>query len=108
LVTNQDSHTTTVVALTKEAGSPGISREELGLGWPPQVYSLSHVAIPFPPNDPLYGEEGRIKGTRIPKIGAWHPRGEKGILKISAAQFMRIRYNPFYAYLQKRLEKDIP
>jgi pimeloyl-ACP methyl ester carboxylesterase len=28
---------------------------EIGLSWPEGLYSLAHVALPFPPRDPLYG-----------------------------------------------------
>ena len=29
----------------------------LGLPYPPGIFSLSHLAIPIPPNDPLYGTQ---------------------------------------------------
>ena len=32
-------------------------RWPLGLSWPRDVFSLSHVAIPFPPSDLAYGRE---------------------------------------------------
>lgn len=29
----------------------------LNIAWPQDMYSLSHVAVPFPMNDSLYGRE---------------------------------------------------
>lgn len=41
---------------SKTPFSKGISKTHaLGLEWPAGVLSLSHVALPFPPDDPLYG-----------------------------------------------------
>ena len=33
----------------------------LAQSWPQDVYSLSHVAVPFPPDDDLYGREPGVK-----------------------------------------------
>ena len=33
---------------------------DLGLAWPPGVYSLSHVAVNFPPDDPIKNSPGGI------------------------------------------------
>jgi alpha-beta hydrolase superfamily lysophospholipase len=75
------------------------------LRWPAQIYSLSHIALPFRPDDPVYGagafgEDGQSTGIAL---GALAPRGERGILQLSADYFMRTRYNPFFAYQAERL-----
>ena len=73
-----------------------------GLAWPAGVHSLSHVALPFSPDDPLYGvSEGRPSpGIRL---GAVALRGERGVVPIPAADMLRLRWNPFYPYLEERL-----
>lgn len=73
----------------------------LDLYWPEDIYSLTHVALPFPPGDTLYGgqPDGQSPGIQL---GALALRGERGVLQISAAQMLRLRWNPFYPYLEQR------
>lgn len=75
-----------------------------GLSWPEGIYSLSHVALPFPPDDPLYGNGlGLDKRGAVYQIGNINLRGEKDVLPISPVDQLRLRWNPFYSYLQKRV-----
>ncbi|MEE8521726.1 MAG: alpha/beta hydrolase, partial [Gemmatimonadota bacterium] len=110
LVTNAARHTGVVVARTRRAG-PGVGplwmERELDLVWPDGVYSLSHVAIPFPPDDPVYGARDRARGTSPLNLGALDLRGERGVFGVSMDQIMRLRYNPFFPYLRARLEAMI-
>ena len=55
VVTNGSADTRDVEARTAEPGSLTVTRRPLGLAWPPEVFSLTHVALPFAANDPLYG-----------------------------------------------------
>ncbi len=73
----------------------------LDLQWPADVISLSHVALPFPPDDPLYGIHPPADGDRL-FLGQLALRGERGLLKISSDWVLRLRYNPFYDYLENR------
>jgi len=67
------------------------------LEWPLGVYSLSHIAFPFPDFDPLYGNGKSAKSSDAGLVlGAITPRGELGVLSLSPAFFMRTRYNPFF------------
>ncbi len=76
---------------------------DLGLEWPRGFYSLSHVAIPFPPDDPVYGFlPNTAESFGIP-LGMLEARGERGLLSIPADQFNRLRSNPFFAYIEQRL-----
>lgn len=72
--------------------------EESPFRWPPEIYSLSHVALPFSPDDPIYGKK---KESGI-SLGHLDLRGEKGALRISGNDMMRLRWNPFYRYLESR------
>jgi alpha-beta hydrolase superfamily lysophospholipase len=103
VVTNSEEGSIEVAARRRAAESPGFSEgEALGLSWPPQVYSLSHVAIPFPPDDPVYGVEMDPAGSGM-NLGTLGPRGEKRMLLVPIDTMMRLRYNPFFDYLEKRV-----
>lgn len=78
----------------------------LNLSWPRNVYSLSHVALPFPIEDSLYGPEGVHYVKRI-QIGAASTRGERGVLGVSADEILRQKWNPFFPYLISRIDKFI-
>jgi hypothetical protein len=71
--------------------------------WPRDVYSLSHVAIPFPPDDPYYGDGRQTASTGIPPLGSLRPRGERNMLSVPLEQLMRLRHNPFFDDMAKRI-----
>ncbi|MBT8054184.1 MAG: alpha/beta hydrolase [Gammaproteobacteria bacterium] len=75
--------------------------DPLGLSWPRGVVSLSHVALPIPPDDPLYGRFPPVEDDGI-FLGDMALRGERGLLRIPADWLLRMRYNPFYSYLEQR------
>ncbi len=102
LVTNENPKTVKVQALHKPPFSPEASRAEpLNLSWPMDVISLSHVALPIPPDDPLYGQ--RPPGNEdVLFLGQMPIRGERGLLKVSGDWLLRLRHNPFYALLETR------
>lgn len=95
-VMNERSGTMEVVESSSPGGSDRIEIRPLGLSWPFQVYSLSHLAVPVPPDDPVYGL-GR-------GLGAIAPRGERGVLTVPESQFMRLMCNPFFEVVRARLE----
>lgn len=93
-----------MVARTRQAGAaPGTAAETpLALEWPRGVFSLSHVAVPIPADDPLYGA-GPTHGP-FP-FGTLEPRGERGVLVLPLDLLMRLRYNPFFPYLEQRVHR---
>ena len=102
LVTNENQESLAVVAMRKgpqSGGSPEVS--DLRLRWPRGVFSLSHVALPFDPTDPLYGEQAPAGGNLI-HLGQLDLKGERNVLKIPYDWLLRMRYNPFYDYLERR------
>jgi hypothetical protein len=101
---NEDAQSATVVALHRRAGATGTTREPTGLAWPSHVFSLSHVALPFPPDDPVYGAAGPAKPALI-FLGRPELLGERGLLAVSSSVLMRLRHNPFFAYVEKRLDE---
>jgi len=101
-VTNDSEKSRRVVVRRKRPGDNEIAEMSMGLMWPQGVYSLSHVALPFSPNDPLYGGPAAGNSPGI-KLGDLALRGERGVLQIPAAAMLRLRWNPFYPYMERRL-----
>jgi len=79
------------------------SVEVPGLSWPEGIFSLSHVALPFPESDLLYGS-GKIKDAGSPRLtlGNLALRGERGALRVSPDDMLRLRWNPFYSLIEKQ------
>jgi hypothetical protein len=103
VVTNASPNTSEVVLRSRAAGTLEASVRPLGLSWPPQVYSLSHVAVPFPVTDSLYGitpDRGEFYGAHL---GALTPRGERNALALPIENLMRVNCNPFYPYMEGRV-----
>ncbi|MEA1890646.1 MAG: alpha/beta hydrolase [Pseudomonadota bacterium] len=102
-VTNENPHSARVVARRKAPFSLEKSdTEHLDLSWPRGVVSLSHVALPIPPDDPLYGQHPPTDDELV-FLGDMAIKGERGLLKIPGDWLLRLRYNPFYPYLQTRV-----
>jgi len=101
LVTNATDESLDLMAQHRPAGEVAWSDEPLELTWPRGVYSLSHVALPFPQDDPIYGAEPQ--GTGPFPLGRVEPRGERGALTVPITLLMRLRYNPFFPYVERRV-----
>jgi alpha-beta hydrolase superfamily lysophospholipase len=101
LVTNASKKSYDMIVRQKQAENSKINETSLDLKWPQGLYSLSHVALPFPINDPLYGKFKPGNSTVI-YLGNADLRGERGVLQIPAEDMLRLRWNPFYPYLEKR------
>ncbi len=98
VVSNTAEDARTVRALT--GAGPGRAGEvcELEALWPAGSYSMSHIALPFPPDDPLYGGTATAGGDGHIRLGHLVLRGEAGALRVSAAGFLRQTFNPFFDY----------
>jgi len=103
VVTNASPETTQVVEVRMPAGSAEGARRELGLAWPLGVFSLSHVGVPFPPADPLYGYEVSGPQDHV-QLGTVAVRGENGVLRVPMWALTRQRSNPFHAYMLERID----
>jgi len=108
VVSNVARNSMSVAAHSRAAHATKTTSTPLDLEWPQNVYSLSHVAIPFAPDDPIYGNgssaSDNYKGLRL---GALQPRGETSVLTVSSSQILRLRHNPFFAYIERRIEETI-
>ncbi len=103
IISNVTRDTLDVAAWHVPAGSTSASRTPLGLAWPSDLFSLSHVAIPFPPDDPVYGGALTAGGAGAIRLGALSPRGERSVLTVPLDTLMRASYNPFFAYMADRV-----
>jgi hypothetical protein len=101
---NRDRSTSDLDAYSLASGETRVTAESTPLAWPVGIYSLSHIAIPFRPDDIVYGDgsDNTPDGANL-KLGALSPRGEAGVLMLTSDYFLRTRYNPFYAYQAKVL-----
>ena len=101
VVTNEHPESDKVVARVKRASASVPETGALGLAWPRGVFSQSHVSLPFPPADPIYGV--RPQTNQSIYLGRLELLGERSILLTSADNVVRLRYNPFFSYLEKRI-----
>lgn len=76
--------------------------EPLAAAWPDDVIALSHVALPFSPEDPLYGRYPPADPYQV-FLGQLAIRGENGVLKLPGNWLLRQRHNPFYEYQEGRV-----
>ena len=102
LVTNESETSPRVVLRYRLSGETQASEEDLGLEWPEGIYSLAHVSLPFPADDPLYGGPAAPASPGI-NLGRAELRGERGVLRVGADDLMRLRWNPFYRFLESRV-----
>ena len=101
LVTN-DAGMRDVMSLSRAPNSTDTAVTPLGLGWPAEVYSLSHVAVPFPPDDAAYGVGSSPLGPPFP-FGDLELKGERGVFRIPDSLLTRLRYNPFFAVVDDKI-----
>jgi alpha-beta hydrolase superfamily lysophospholipase len=103
VVTNVDPSSREVHELALAPGRQVPAVRPLGLAFPPEVYSLSHTAIPFPPDDPLYGIHPRTDEDFGVRLGTLALRGERNALWVSMDQLARLNCNPFFDDLAARV-----
>jgi len=107
IVTNRDTASREVEAQTTPAGSTDVAVRPLGLAFPEGVYSLSHIALPFPLTDSLYGLQPDPPDAFGASLGAMATRGERGVLAVPSDDLARMSSNPFFGYLVERLHETL-
>ncbi|MEH6548824.1 MAG: alpha/beta hydrolase [Pseudomonadales bacterium] len=101
LISNRYNPNNTVVERRWLPSQPGYTDTAIDLSWPMGIFSLSHVALPFPAEDPLYGGVPTKPSPGV-ALGNLALRGENDVLLISPSAMLRMRWNPFYPYLERR------
>jgi len=107
VITNARADGFETVAKITPAGTTKEKILPLQVAYPQDVYSLSHVAVPFPPDDDLYGRDPEIKnryGISLGTIALW---GETSVLSVGKEALMRVTSNPFYDYMVERINGRI-
>lgn len=107
IVSNITSDTTKTQASTVAAQETWESVEPLGIDYPADLFSLSHIALPFPINDPLYGRYPEPRNQYGIGLGTFSARGERGVLTVNLDTLMRVTWNPFYPYMIHRIDQKI-
>ena len=104
LLVNAGTDTRAVVERVVEAGESEERTRPLGLDYPLGVFSLSHVALPFPLDDSLYGMDPPAGEPEFGvNLGSVAARGERGALIVSLDALLRMSSNPFFPYLSDRV-----
>lgn len=107
IITNASDDSSAMVERVTEAGASAETVRDLGLTYPFDVFSLSHVALPFPVSDALYGlnpDPGEDFGIKLGSVAA---RGERGTLIVNLDSLLRMSSNPFFPYLSDRVDEPL-
>lgn len=108
IISNDAAHPERALARITRAGASSSSEQPLAMAFPADVYSLSHVALPFPPDDSLYGRNPAQPEEFGLPLGTLVARGEKDALVVNQESLMRINSNPFFADLIECIDAILP
>ena len=109
VIKNRAHNNPLTMLTTRKAGESTELSIDLDYIYPKTVFSLSHGAIPFPANDPLYGtspdpEDAQRYGINL---GNLMIRGERGALLVPLDAMMRMTSNPFHTLLLDQIARGI-
>lgn len=107
VITNASPDSSEVIERVTEAGASAETERALGLSYPRDVFSLSHVALPFPLTDGLYGMTPDPADDFGIQLGSVAARGERGTLIVNLDALLRMSSNPFYPYLLGRIDERL-
>lgn len=108
VVTNAVPGQDPMVARVTEPGSAETRVMPLRETYPRDVYSLSHVALPFPQGDSLYGQfpDPADEDFGV-HFGTIAPKGERGVLAVSLDALIRMSSNPFFDEMLERIGQGL-
>lgn len=101
LLTNAGPDSRALIARRRLALQAEVADGPTGLEWPAGIFSLSHLALPVPPDDPIYGGTRPANPTKV-YLGRVELLGENGLLAVPTSMLVRLRFNPFYGWLEAR------
>ncbi len=99
---NAEAGSERVVVQTRDGESWVVQETEMS--WPRETVSLSHIAVPIPPEDSIYGTAEATARSGLP-LGSLSLRAEPSALLISNSLFVRCRHNPFYKFMEDHVVK---
>jgi alpha-beta hydrolase superfamily lysophospholipase len=106
IITNTSPQSRDMVERATEPGATAERTRALTLSYPVGVYSLSHIALPFPIDDPLYGMQPDPAENFGVNLGALPMRGEREMLIVSVDSLTRMSSNPFFPYMLERIDQS--
>jgi alpha-beta hydrolase superfamily lysophospholipase len=109
VIANADDKSSSTVERSIAPGQLAPEVRPLNLAYPSGIFSLSHLAIPIPMDDPLYGmqPDPRTKDDYGYNLGAMDARGERGALVVDQDFLTRLPSNPFFPYILDRVDDGI-
>ncbi|KAA1003630.1 alpha/beta hydrolase [Paraburkholderia panacisoli] len=107
VIANASPDSSQTVERNVDAGQVETRVKPLGIEYPQDIFSLSHVAIPFPVTDALYGIAPSDEENFNENLGTLAPRGERGTLILTLDSMFRIASNPFFPYVLQRIDEGI-
>jgi alpha-beta hydrolase superfamily lysophospholipase len=107
-VVQNSPHVARAMADTVVAESNQLTSAPLASEYPVHFYSLSHVALPFPVGDSLYGIAPDPADSMGVQLGTVAVRGERGVLIVGSDTLMRATCNPFFDYVLERIDATLP
>lgn len=100
VITNKTPSTLKTVLYERPAGEQKKTTKDLDVSWPLDVYSLAHIALPFPPDDPLYGSgDNGSDNKHVIRLGSLAVHGERKTLSIPISALTRQHWNPFFSVI---------
>jgi hypothetical protein len=103
IVTNEKDEEPGVSSWIRAAGSTHVEHVPTNLLWPRDLFALSHVAMPVPADDPVYGEVPPQGQNRRIWLGHAALYGEREMLLVPETALLRLRYNPFFPWMTQRI-----
>jgi alpha-beta hydrolase superfamily lysophospholipase len=107
LISNRSTATRAIASYTRPAGESVVAIAELPFEWPSGVFSVGHVSLPFPADDPVYGITPPAGAEPGFNLGALAVRGESGALVLSLGAFSRLRSNPFFDVVRAKIDETL-
>jgi hypothetical protein len=108
-IVNSGEDSADTIERTIAPGASAPTERPTGLKYPSEIFSLSHLAIPIPPHDPLYGThpDPATRSDYGLNLGTLGARGERGALVVDQDFLTRLPSNPFFPYLIARIDEGI-
>jgi hypothetical protein len=107
LIGNKSRDSAALAAYTREPGARSVTVVDLPYEWPRGVFSVGHVSLPFPVDDPVYGLSALPGAEPGYNLGAIAAKGESGALVVGLGTFGRLRSNPFFDVIRARVIESV-
>ena len=108
IIVNAEPGSEAAVVRMTQAGATREERLPLAIPYRRDIFSLGHIALPFPLTDGLYGLTPDPADQQGAQLGALATRGENGQLGASMEGLMRISSNPFYPLVIEKIAAGQP